>query len=66
VFQLAGLLGCVKDLKRGPKLVIEPIDIANMTFNGRASTLKVINFNTASTAVLKAQGLDRGSAFSGL
>lgn len=52
MFQLAGLLGCVEDLKRGPKLVIEPIDIANMAFNGRASTLKVINFNTASAAVL--------------
>ena len=52
MFQLAGLLGCVEDLKHGPKLLFYPIDIANMAMNGRASTLKVVNFYIANAAVL--------------
>ena len=49
-----------------PSQWLEPFDIVKMASNGRALTLKVIHFNTASKVVKIAQSLDRGSALFGL
>ncbi len=65
-FRPAGTPERAEDSKREPQPVFEAFDKVKIASSGRALTLKVIHFNTASKVVKIAQSLDRGSELFGL